>query len=319
MFITWKEGNHLERRKKKKTPIWLALLGLGVIIQVNLIFSHSAPVFSATRFIQSLSGEAQPSTAQPVEKQGNVQTNLKASETAKSEKFTASTAVESVLPLGKMVAKVSSSTKTVYLTFDDGPNQHTMQIVSILDKYGIKGTFFWIGENVKDEYVPIARQMLDEGHVIGTHTMHHTAMKHKPLKEQESIIRETTDFISKKIGAPIVYFRPPYGSVDKNTSIAAMENKQTLIYWETDSEDWKYPRNPGKILANIARETKPGGIILMHEKPQTVALLPQIIENLKKEGYNLAPLPAPRLVEPGKQDQLIQPVQQQTEPAKTKS
>ncbi|WCK55888.1 polysaccharide deacetylase family protein [Aneurinibacillus sp. Ricciae_BoGa-3] len=309
----------MDRPKKKKTLIWLALLGLGAIIQVNLIFSHSAPVFSATSLIQSISGEAQPSTVQPGTKQANERSKATETEAQKNVKLTALTAVESVLPLGKMVAKVPAPTKTAYLTFDDGPNQHTKEIVYILDKNGIRGSFFWIGENVKDEYVPIARQMIEEGHVIGTHTMHHTAMKHKPLSEQESIIKETTVFISKKIGAPIVYFRPPYGSVDKNTSIAAMENKQTLIYWETDSEDWKYPHNPQKILSNIAREIKPGGIILMHEKPQTVALLPQIIQNLKKEGYTLAPLPEPRLVEPGKQDQLTQPVQQQAEPAKTKS
>ncbi|WP_027415902.1 polysaccharide deacetylase family protein [Aneurinibacillus terranovensis] len=300
------------RKKKRNIGIWVALIALATIIQLNLVFSHSKSARSAT--------ETNVKAAQPNQSTaasgGQESTSITASTPQTGDKNSGQPSpatgssnapdspspqpapviegpIKSVLPFGKLIANVPAKNKTVYLTFDDGPNERTKEMVAVLDKYGVKATFFWIGENIKDDIVPVAKQMVAEGHVIGTHTMHHTSMAHKSLQEQEAIINQTTSFISQKIGAPIVYFRPPYGAVDKNTRIASQDTKQSLIYWEVDSEDWKYPHNPQKILSNIESEVKPNAIILMHEKAWTLELIPKVISILKNKGYELAPLPAP--------------------------
>jgi peptidoglycan/xylan/chitin deacetylase (PgdA/CDA1 family) len=306
-----------DRRRKQRNRIWLALLLLGAIIQLNLIFNDSPAVQSATAFLDSFSDKTTSSTT---DQQKNTNTTAEKSEkeqttnqTSKSNEVQPSAASvqnsNSTVPAqstgspdlpatGKMIAKIPRTKPTVYLTFDDGPGNYTKDIVAILDKYNVKGAFFWIGDNLKNEQqVAFAKQMLAEGHVIGTHTMHHEMLEKKPKAVQVGMIRESTTYISQKIGAPIYYFRPPYGAVDNNTKLASKELNQILAYWNVDSLDWKYGEtNPDLVMNNIAKEVKPGSIILMHEKKPTVQLLPKIIELLKNMGYDLAPLPTPRTI-----------------------
>ncbi|HJV47362.1 MAG TPA: polysaccharide deacetylase family protein [Bacillota bacterium] len=213
-----------------------------------------------------------------------------------------STPFEAELAYGKLTTTIPypSYKKTVYLTFDDGPGSNTKRIVEILDKNKIIGSFFWVGDNLAswlkhdDSSQSFIQEMLKKGEVIGSHTMKHTALGHTGLDSQIHLIKESKEFISDKIGHPVVYFRPPYGSVDQNTPKAAEETKQIITYWQADSEDWKYPHNPDKVLNNIMSEVGPGAIILLHEKSTTADMLQGIIDALKEKGYHFAPLPHPK-------------------------
>jgi peptidoglycan/xylan/chitin deacetylase (PgdA/CDA1 family) len=294
-----------DRRKKQRKRIWLALLGLGLIIQLNLLFNDSSPVQSATAFLHSMSGEEQktkepettPSTSEP--KPDSSQQSNPAQQPNPSTQPKPATPQPVATPpavpaVGVMVSKLPLPKPTVYLTFDDGPSKYTEAIVGILDKNQVKGAFFWIGENLKtDKQVAFAKQMAANGHVIGTHTMKHEKLRKKPKDTQVAMIRSSTHYVSQKLGIPIYYFRPPYGAVDQNTLIASKETNQILAYWNVDSLDWKYEHKPDLIMHNIASEVKPGSIILLHEKEQTLKLLPKIIELLKNKGYDIAPLPVP--------------------------
>jgi len=287
-----------DRRRRQRNRIWLALLLLGVIIQVNLIFSESPPAQSATALLNSISDKETsdtPEKSKPPQQPNSAQ-KPDPSAPAKPAKPSTNTASSPDVPaVGKMIAKIPTSKPTVYLTFDDGPGKYTKDIVAILDEHDVKGGFFWIGQNVKTERdSKLARQMLANGHIIGTHTMYHEKLWKKPKDVQIQIIRTSTEYISQKIGAPIYYFRPPYGAVDQNTLLASKETNQILAYWNVDSLDWKYGDKPDLIMNNIAREVKPGSIILMHEKEHTVQLLPKIIKLLKDKGYGIAPLPTPK-------------------------
>jgi peptidoglycan-N-acetylglucosamine deacetylase len=279
------------RKRKKKHPWqpWLPILLVIMVISIGYSVYPTKPTqatqsvkapIKATQQVTQDSPKIAPGAEEKVLSQPAPNTMIKQAK------------LPDGIPAGKMIASIPLSKPTVYLTFDDGPSEHLKQIVDILDQNQIKGSFFWIGNNVKDG--EFAKTMIKEGHVIGTHTMNHTALNHKSLEEQTKIIEETTKYVSERIGHPIIYFRPPYGAVDENTYKASIATGQVLTYWDVDSEDWKYPHNPKKILANISSETKPGSIILMHEKPQTVELLPQIIALLKAKGYEFAPLPAPK-------------------------
>lgn len=286
-----KKGHILEnnRKRKRRNRIWLAILLLGVVIQINLIFNESPSVQSANKMMNQIAQEAIPNTAV-----NEHESKPDSPPNAAHQPDIPKTASPAMPAVGQMVAKIPRSKPTVYVTFDDGPGKYTKDIVSILEQHEIKGGFFWIGQNLKTEQeAAFARQMIKNGHVIGTHTMHHTRLAKKPKAEQVQIIRASTDYISQKIGAPIYYFRPPYGAVDQNTMLASKETNQILTYWNVDSLDWKYGNKPDLIMDNIAREVKPGSIILMHEKEQTVHLLPKVIELLKNRGYDIAPLPLP--------------------------
>ncbi|WP_052947997.1 polysaccharide deacetylase family protein [Aneurinibacillus tyrosinisolvens] len=293
-----------EQHRKRRNRIWLALLCLGVIIQANLLLTHSSPVHSAASLVSPVSNKE--ATSSDLEKKSLPEKEKPENPSAIKEEGKSPAGVDNplqnpaspadhatILPAGKMISKIPLVQKTVYLTFDDGPGKYTQQMVDILNKNQIQGAFFWIGKNLKDKDIPIAKQMLSSGHVIGTHTMYHEKLRQKPKQVQVKMIQDSTRYTSQKIGAPIYYFRPPYGAVDANTLAASKETNQILAYWNVDSLDWKYPHNPGLVLKNIETEVKPGSIILLHEKEQTVQLLPQIINLLKKKGYAFAPLPTP--------------------------
>ncbi|MFT9847342.1 polysaccharide deacetylase family protein [Aneurinibacillus sp. REN35] len=283
------------RRRKRRNRIWLAILLLGAIIQINLIFNESPSVQSANKILNQIAGEAVSDKNTDEHKDQPTQQPNPATKPASDApvQTTKPQPHSSDMPVvGHMIAKIPRSKPTVYLTFDDGPGKHTKDIVAILDQQQLKGGFFWIGQNLKTEQeAEFAKQMIKNGHVIGTHTMNHARLAKKSKEEQIQMIRASTDYISQKIGVPIHYFRPPYGAVDHNTMLASKETNQILTYWNVDSLDWKYGDKPNLIMDNIAREVKPGSIILMHEKEQTVHLLPKVIELLKNRGYDIAPLP----------------------------
>lgn len=288
------------RRRKNRNIIWIALSLLGLVIGANILFRDSPPVQSAHAFLNKISNDTlYPKTNEEALKQQNANPEPNPPVPEKTALPSAKSAEVSNVPaVGKMIAKIPLSKPTVYLTFDDGPGRYTQDIVEILDKNDIKGGFFWVGQNLKTEQQStFAKKMLENGHIIGTHTMHHETLRKKPKDVQVQMIRTSTEYISQKIGAPIYYFRPPYGAIDQNTLAASKETNQILAYWNVDSLDWKHGDKPDLIMNNIASEVKPGSIILMHEKEQTVRLLPKIIELLKQKGYGFAPLPVPDPVE----------------------
>ncbi|MCP1356292.1 polysaccharide deacetylase family protein [Aneurinibacillus migulanus] len=121
---------------------------------------------------------------------------------------------------------------------------------------------------------------------------HHTTLGKKDKASQKQEIQNTATYIEGKIKHPVRYFRPPYGAVNQGTREVSHELGQYLMYWQVDSLDWKLPNHPEKILENIKKEVKPGSIILMHERSQSVKILPQVIEYLQQNGYVIEPLPS---------------------------
>jgi peptidoglycan-N-acetylglucosamine deacetylase len=254
-------------RLRKRRIKWKSFMGVAAFCIAGYYFTHPFPASSKANYTVNVENKDKMKIPQIINK------------------------LPDGLALGKMIGVIHRPQKLVYLTFDDGPSHYTESIADVLAKNKIQASFFWIGNHLSNGEV--AQKLILEGDIIGTHTMNHAVMEHHTLSEQVDMIKKTTDYISKKIGQPVLYFRPPYGAVDENTLKASQITGQILTYWTVDSEDWKYPANPKKILANIDREVKPGSIILMHEKPQTVAVLQQVIDLLKQKGYHFAPLPTP--------------------------
>ena len=173
--------------------------------------------------------------------------------------------------------------KAVYLTFDDGPiPEVTPKVLEVLDRYGVKATFFMVGENI-DKHPEVFAQVVKGGHAIGNHTYNHmkgwkvstrTYMANV-AKWEEAVLRN----YPKDYPAPALNrFRPPYG--------------RTWV-WERKAVAEK-GYNPEAMLAQIKRCTRPGSIINFHDSVKSnermLATLPQAIEWLLAQGYELKTL-----------------------------
>ena len=190
-------------------------------------------------------------------------------------------------------AKLSPPQKIIALTFDDGPwPESTAEVLDILKKNQIKGTFFVVGQNVKN-YPNLLKQEIAEGHVIGNHTWHHWYQFLNPQAAAYEI-DHTSDLIFQTTGLKTNLFRPPGGFMHNGVVDYARNSKYAIILWSSDSVDYSRPAVP-KLIANVFREAKPGGIVLMHDgggnRSKTVQALPQIIASFRKQGYRFVTIP----------------------------
>ncbi|MEH2312729.1 MAG: polysaccharide deacetylase family protein [Nostoc sp.] len=190
-------------------------------------------------------------------------------------------------------AKLTPEQKVIALTFDDGPwPESTAQVLDILKKNQIKGTFFLIGQNVKNNPGLVKREIA-EGHVIGNHTWHHWYQFFNPQAAAYEI-NHTADLIYQVTGIKTNLFRPPGGIMHNGVAAYARNSKYAIILWSSDSVDYSRPAVP-KLINNVFRKSKPGGIVLMHDgggnRSKTVQALPEIIANFRKQGYSFVTIP----------------------------
>ncbi|MEH2200342.1 polysaccharide deacetylase family protein [Nostoc sp.] len=190
-------------------------------------------------------------------------------------------------------AKLSPPQKIIALTFDDGPwPESTAEVLDILKKNQIKGTFFVVGQNVKN-YPNLLKQEIAEGHVIGNHTWHHWYQFLNPQAAAYEI-DHTSDLIFQTTGLKTNLFRPPGGVMHNGVVDYARNSKYAIILWSSDSVDYSRPPVP-KLIGNVFREAKPGGIVLMHDgggnRSKTVQALPEIIANFRNQGYRFVTIP----------------------------
>lgn len=176
----------------------------------------------------------------------------------------------------------------IALTFDDGPHpKNTGEILDILKDYGIKATFFVIGENV-DLYPELIEREIAEGHEIGNHTLNHKSLLKADREEME---REVGDFgkaLNEKFGYKTALLRPPGGSFNDAVTGYAAGNGYRIILWSVDTRDWAHTP-VSEIKKNVLSNTKDGSIILFHDyvggKSPTPDALRAVIPGLLAEGY----------------------------------
>ena len=176
--------------------------------------------------------------------------------------------------------------RAVYLTFDDGPiPEVTPKVLAILARYKVKATFFMVGENI-DKHPEVYEQVVQAGHSIGNHSYNHLKGWKTPFKEY----MENVYCWPKKTHL----FRPPYGKATLRQRIALHRKGYTLVYWDILTRDYDASVTPEQMLRLIQRDTRPGSIINFHDSLKSnermLEVLPQAIEWLQKEGYELAAL-----------------------------
>ena len=189
----------------------------------------------------------------------------------------------------ELIVKGRTDEKLIALTFDDGPDETTEQILDVLNQFQVKATFFVVGENCRMRPEVLVR-ISKEGHEIGNHTYKHPKFRGKTKEQIGQEIAETNKTISDIIGREPVLFRPPGGTVNNNVVEAAKEPQVRIVLWtpESDSKDWINP-GVGRIIMNVLKSSHAGNIVLMHDgggnRSQTLYALPEIIRRLKDRGF----------------------------------
>ena len=199
-----------------------------------------------------------------------------------------------------ILRSVSNKEKVVYLTIDDGPSFNTPEVLSILEKYNAKATFFVTGEC--PEYYPYIKMAHDQGHTIGLHTFSHNYSQIYASDEAYiADLKAIQDVVAGQIGYRPTIFRFPGGSsntVSKHynlgivSRLADYANRNGFVYydWNADIGDG----NPGMEAKDLIEQAKLTGqgldtiVMLMHDgrgSQESVKALPEIIEYYQALGY----------------------------------
>jgi len=168
----------------------------------------------------------------------------------------------------------------VALTFDDGPSKYSTEIMDVLKKYNVGGTFFFTGTNIK-KYPDRIKYIKSNGYSIGSHSMTHSDMKTLTYENQEIEIVESIKLLEQITHEKIVLFRPPYGSFTTHVKDLINEHQYKMVLWNNDTKDWK-TRDADKIFNYIQNSDVSGSIILLHESQAVIDSLPRIIEYLQE-------------------------------------
>jgi len=202
-------------------------------------------------------------------------------------------AVRSVLAYTPFVKAGGARGRDIALTFDDGPGPYTLELVKVLERYGVKATFFEIGEMLRYFRAATVRQIRD-GDVIGDHTETHPPLATLSAHDQYEEIFEQLARIELAGGSRPVLFRPPYGSFDATTMRQLAKLHLLMVLWSVDTGDYLEP-GAGVIAERAIAAAKPGAIILMHDgggnRSETIAALPRIITGLRAKGFKLVTVP----------------------------
>jgi peptidoglycan/xylan/chitin deacetylase (PgdA/CDA1 family) len=182
-----------------------------------------------------------------------------------------------------------SEKKYIALTFDDGRSDVTGAVLDKLDRYGIKATFFLIGNNITPEREGLVLREYREGHEINNHSLTHSDMTTLTEEEVRSEIQATTAIIQRLTGHTPAFFRPPYIAVNDTMCKAVPMPFIAGI----GANDWMDEVSAEERAQMITEKAEDGVIILLHDAKgnvKTVEALDTIIPNLLSRGFEFVTL-----------------------------
>lgn len=182
----------------------------------------------------------------------------------------------------KALWRMDPKEHSVYLTFDDGPiPEATPFILDTLSKYGVKATFFMVGDNVR-KYPHLYERIKAEGHQVGNHTYNHMGSVRHTLKTYVKNTNKANELIHSK------YFRPPHGWM-RPAAYIWLKRKYKVVMWDVVTRDYSKLLTADDVVNNIKTYTRNGSIITFHDSLKSIdklqTALPESLEWLISQGY----------------------------------
>ena len=185
--------------------------------------------------------------------------------------------------------------KVIYLTFDAGyENGCTARILDTLKEHDVPAAFFLVG-NYMEKNGDLVRRMVEEGHIVGNHTMHHPDMS--KLSDKASFSKELTDLenlFRQVTGKELPkYYRPPQGIYSEENLKMAQELGYKTVFWSLAYVDWQNDHQPSAEYAfsKLLPRTHNGAVVLLHSTSATNAeILDELLSKWKEMGYRFASL-----------------------------
>ncbi|HLM84654.1 MAG TPA: polysaccharide deacetylase family protein [Solirubrobacteraceae bacterium] len=202
-------------------------------------------------------------------------------------------AVKAVLAYTPFVKAGAGRGRDIALTFDDGPGPYTPGVLSVLEHYHVRATFFEVGAMLRYFSASTVREVRD-GDVIGDHTETHPFLATLSRHDQREQLFEQIARVELADGPRPLLFRPPYGSYNATTMRELRSLHLLMVLWSVDSEDYLQP-GVATIVQRALAGAHPGAIVLMHDaggtRTQTIEALPIIIRELRARGFHLVTVP----------------------------
>lgn len=183
----------------------------------------------------------------------------------------------------------------IALTFDDGPHpEGTPEVLSQLERAGVRATFYLVGEQV-ERHRSLAAEIAAAGHEVGVHGYRHTLLLRRTPAELADDFDRAGAIIGEATGATSLSYRPPYGVFSLPALRLARDRWQPLL-WSHWGRDWEARATPSSIAARATRRLHRGAVILLHDSDaysaaeswrQTVAALPAVLEAAAATGEPL--------------------------------
>ena len=186
------------------------------------------------------------------------------------------------------VWRIHKKQKTVYLTFDDGPiPEVTPWVLDTLDAYGVKATFFMVGDNAA-RHPELVQEVLRRGHSVGNHTMNHLQGRKVNTCDYVDNVEKANALLKTNL------FRPPHGLMRWAQS-KVLRSNYTMIMYDVVTRDYARNIDGEGVLNNVKCFARKGSIIVFHDSLKAEQnmkyALPRAIEWLKENGYTLESIP----------------------------
>jgi peptidoglycan-N-acetylglucosamine deacetylase len=194
---------------------------------------------------------------------------------------------------GRTFVGEDRGSRRLALTYDDGPNDpHTLHLLDVLSKHGIKATFFVVGK-LAARRPDVLKKVAEGGHEIGNHTYTHPNLIFRSGEQTCREIGECDAAIKDALGSTPRLFRPPYGGRrPANLRAVAAAGKQAVM-WSVSGYDWR-ARSATQIVEKVARQVRGGDVILLHDgdhlrfgadRSYIVQATDELIRRYHGEGY----------------------------------